>query len=134
MPTAAIRSAPDTKVLNVSLWLAQALLAAAFLMAGGMKLYSSDQFPFPLALTLFIGAAEVLGAIGLIAPSVLRIKPMLTPLAAACLAVVMVLATAFHLSRGEPFAATMVLWALALFVAWGRVRALPLTPRNGPNR
>jgi putative oxidoreductase len=79
-----------------ALWIAQALLALLFLMSGVSKLLSpvdllGDQFaPLPGTFMRFIGAIEVLGAVGLILPALLRILPFLTPLAAAGLLVDMV--------------------------------------------
>src|SRR2546429_832113 len=74
--------------MNVALWIVQGLLAALFLFAGGAKLVLPlDQLAGPVALPgwflRFIGAAEVLGALGLVLPGLLRIRPGLTPLAAA---------------------------------------------------
>ena len=48
--------------------------------------------------------------------------PILTPLAAIGLAMIMVLAARIHLGLGEPATAAgnMVLLAMCLFVAWGR--------------
>ena len=122
MPSPDLAAAPPaSKALHIALWVAQALLAAAFFMAGGLKLLGPEEgLPVPVLLARFIGAAEIAGSIGLIAPALSRIKPVLTPIAAGCLALVMVLATGFHLSRGEPPAPTALLGALALFVAWGR--------------
>ena len=72
---------------NVLLWTAQVLLAALFLFAGGMKLILpaaqlAKQSPLPVLFLQFIGICEVLGALGLILPSLTRIRPDLTPLAA----------------------------------------------------
>ena len=78
----------------------------------------------PLPLVRFIGISELLGAIGLILPAATKIKPTLTPLAALGLLTIMILAMAFHLSRGEAQALpiNMVLGGLAAFVAWGRTK------------
>ena len=80
----------------------------------------------------FIGACELLGAIGLIVPAVTRIRPGLTPLAAAGLTLVMALAVPFHVARGEFPALTVVLplGALAAFVAWGRWKRAPIRART----
>jgi hypothetical protein len=83
---------------NVTLWTLQIAFAGLFLFAGAGKLLGSaasldEASPFPVLFLRFIGACELLGAIGLIAPWALRIKPGLTPLAAAGLAVIMVGAT-----------------------------------------
>jgi putative oxidoreductase len=71
------------------------------------------------------------GALGLVVPSATRIKPWLTPLAGAGLLTVMILASLFHLSRGEANLApiNVVLGALAAFVAWGRWKKAPIAPR-----
>lgn len=119
--------------MNLALWIVQGLLAAAFLMAGGMKLFAYERYMKMLAqrspanppslskgLVTFIGASEVAGALGLILPMVTGVAPILTPLAALGLAVVMVLAANFHLRRKEPPAVPLVLCALALFVVYGR--------------
>jgi len=84
---------------NALLWTVQVLLAALFLFAGGFKLIVPIEaltMPVPLsgAFLRFIGVAEVLGAIGLILPGVLKIHEELTPLAASGLVVIMVGATA----------------------------------------
>ena len=70
----------------------------------------------------FIGVMELLGAFGLIVPAALDIAPVLTPLAASGLAIVMVLAAGVHFRRSEPsnIAVNAVLFVLAVVVAWGR--------------
>jgi hypothetical protein len=73
--------------MNYALWIVQGLLALIFLFAGGVKLVMplaalTEQTPLPGLLVRFIGVAELLGAIGLILPGLLRIRPGLTPLAA----------------------------------------------------
>ncbi|RME22637.1 MAG: DoxX family protein [Deltaproteobacteria bacterium] len=127
--------------MNTGLWVAQVLLAIAFGMAGAMKTFTaiddlSQTLPWvrdDLALLVrFIGVSELLGAAGLILPAATRIQPRLTPLAAAGITVIMVLATGFHIVRGE-FSAlpvTLVLGALAGFVAWGRWKKVPIAPRS----
>jgi uncharacterized membrane protein HdeD (DUF308 family) len=74
--------------MNYALWIVQGLLGLIFLFAGGVKLVTplealTKQMPLPGLFVRLIGVAEVLGAIGLILPGVLRIRPHLTPLAAA---------------------------------------------------
>src|SRR2546427_3585079 len=88
----------ERPTMNVALWIIQGLLAALFLFAGGAKLVmSADQMAGSVALPFwflrFIGVAEVLGALGLVFPGVLRIRPGLTPLAAAGLVIIMIGAT-----------------------------------------
>ncbi len=127
--------------LNISLWTVQVLLALGFGAAGLMKLITPiDTLSLSMAfaadvpewLTRFIGAAEVAGAIGVILPALTRIRPWLTPLAAAGFAVIQVLAIVFHATRGElamSLPANLVLLALSLYVIWGRTRAQPISPR-----
>lgn len=132
--------ATPSRALTVGLWIAQILLALAFLMAGGMKLATPpDELiangmmfveRYGGGLTLFIGIAEVLGAIGLILPAALRIAPSLTGWAAVGLLVVMVLALGDHAMNGEPFVPNIVLGLLAAFVAWGRLSAAPIRSRG----
>jgi hypothetical protein len=119
--------------MNKTLWIVQALLAALFLFAGGMKLAMpaaalASQSPFPVEFLRFIGAAEVLGAIGLIVPAATRIRPTLTPLAAAGLTIIMIGAVVTTIIVGPPAPAVVpfVVGALAAFVAYGRNRLAPL--------
>ena len=117
--------------MNIALWIAQGLLAAVFLFAGGMKLVMPidemmKQMPIPLPewFVLFTGVVEVLGAIGVILPWLLRIRPSLTPLAAAGLVIVMIGATAYTLAAGQvaPALISLMVGILAAFVAYGRWR------------
>ena len=117
---------------NRALWIVQALLAALFLFAGGMKLITpievlSVMSPFPGEFIRFIGICEVLGAVGLILPYALRILPGLTALAAAGLVVIMVGATVTTLAIGGGLLAapTLVLGLLAGVVALGRRPSVP---------
>lgn len=122
-----------------ALWIAQGLLALLFLWAGGMKLVLPlDQLtgpvPLPGWLLRFIGAAEVLGAMGLILPGLLRVRPGLTPLAAAGLLIVMVGATVLTLAGGDVALALIPLAAglLSALVAYGRWRLAPHRERSRP--
>ena len=119
--------------MNIALWIAQGLLAAIFLFAGGTKLVlpveeMTKQMPLPGLFLRFIAACEVLGAIGLILPGLLRIRPGLTPLAAAGLVIIMIGATVTMLMAGEKAVALfpLVVGLLAAFVAYGRWRLAPL--------
>jgi uncharacterized membrane protein YphA (DoxX/SURF4 family) len=128
-----------SKGMNIALWVAQGLLAAAFFMAGFMKITTpiddlaangmSFVNNFSEGMVRFIGISEVLGGIGLIFPALLRIKPILTPIAAIALTIVMVLAAIYHISVGEPPVPNIILFALAAFVAWGRLRKVPIQPK-----
>src|SRR3989442_13083294 len=98
--------------MNTALWIAQGLLAAIFLFAGGMKLILSieemtKQIPLPGLFLRFIAVCEVLGAIGVILPWLLGIRPALTPLAAAGLAIIMSGAPGLTLARAGIAMATM---------------------------
>ena len=118
------------------LWIVQVLLALLFLFAGGAKLVlSPEALKGPVALPVLflrlIGVCEVLGALGVILPGILRIRPGLTPLAAAGLVIIMIGATVVNLVSGGGAAAviTLVLGLLAAFVAYGRWRVIPHRPR-----
>ena len=111
------------------LWIVQGLLAVVFLFAGGMKLVMpiaelTRQLPLPGAFLRFIGVAEVSGALGLILPGLLRIRPGLTPLAAGGLVLVMIGATSVTVIEMSVPAAVvpLVVGLLAAFVAYGRSR------------
>ena len=119
--------------MSTVLWIVQALLALLFLFAGGMKLILPlEQLEGPVSLPgaflRFIGIAEVLGALGLVLPTLLRICPGLTPLAAAGLVVIMIGATAITAASGTIALAVIPLAVglLAAFVAYGRWRVAPL--------
>jgi DoxX-like family len=119
--------------VSYALWTVQGLLAALFLFAGGMKLVLPlDAMKGPVDLPgpflRFIGVAEVLGALGLILPGVLRIRPGLTPLAATGLVIIMIGATAVTLAGGMigPALLSVVVGLLAAFVAYGRWKLAPL--------
>ena len=117
-----------------ALWIVQGLLALLFLFTGGMKLVlpldvlmsmgSPNQIQLPGWFVRFIGVAEVLGAIGLILPGLLRIRPGLTPLAAAGLVIIMIGATVLTLAGGDvaPALIPLVVGLLSAFVAYGRWR------------
>jgi hypothetical protein len=113
--------------VNVALWIVQVLLALLFLFAGGSKLVMTlEQMAGPVTLPgpllRFIGVAEVAGALGLVLPWLLRIRPGLTPLAAAGLVIIMIGATVMTLAVGQigPALISLVVGILAAFVAYGR--------------
>jgi DoxX-like family len=121
-----------------ALWTVQALLALAFLFGGCVKLLVPpdvlyQMVPLQTEFVRFIALCETLGAIGLIVPSVLRIQPRLTPLAAAGLSIIMTGATLLSPSfTGElaPSILPLVLGLLAAFVAYGRSRVALIPPRS----
>jgi uncharacterized membrane protein YphA (DoxX/SURF4 family) len=118
--------------MNVALWIIAGLLAAVFGASGLMKLiqpkaklaasglaWTED---FSSAAVKAIGGLELLAALGLILPAALDIAPILTPLAATGLVLVMVGAAITHARRKETpaIAVNAVLLVLAALVAWGR--------------
>ena len=135
-------SAPRRNWLNIGLWVAQVLLAIAYLAAGSMKLFTPIDAlgammayvpTMPELFIRFVGLMEILGAIGLILPSVTRRLPVLTPVAAFGLAVVQVAAIILHATRGETamsLPANLVLLALSLFIIWGRTKKAPIAARS----
>lgn len=138
--SASALTAASKRALRASLWVAQALLSAAFIMAGFMKATAPiaelatqmawvNDFATPIV--RFIGVAELLGGLGLLLPSITRIKPVLTPIAASGLLAVMVLAAGYHVAKGEAalIVPNILLGALAAFIAWGRHKAAPIAPR-----
>jgi uncharacterized membrane protein YphA (DoxX/SURF4 family) len=128
--------------MTYALWIVQALLALLFLFAGGMKLVippdvlasmgSPNQIPLSGWFVRFVGVAEVLGALGLLLPGLLRVKPWLTPLAAAGLVVIMIGATALTMAADGVAAGVvpLVVGLLAAFVAYGRMRLAPHPARR----
>ncbi|WP_246001834.1 DoxX family protein [Allorhizocola rhizosphaerae] len=84
----------------------------------------------PQPLIVFVGVCEVLGGVGLILPAMTRVKPKLTPLAAVGLALTMILAAGFHVTRGEYelVPANLVLGGVAAFIAVGRWNLRPIAP------
>jgi hypothetical protein len=122
------------------LWIVQGLLALLFLFTGRIKLVlpievMTEQMPVPLPgpFLRFIGVAEVLGAVGLILPWLLGIRPGLTPLTAAGLVIIMTGAMVLTLAGVVPGGVAgalilLVVGLLSAFVAYGRWR---LTPHRG---
>lgn len=116
--------------MNIALWIVAGLLALAFLAAGAGKLTTPKEKLAEKGMTYVedftqgqikaIGAIEILGAIGLIAPAFIESVDWLVPTAATGLALTMVGAVVVHARRKEPFIPAVVLGALAAFVAVGR--------------
>ena len=123
-----------SRLAGALLWIVQGLLALLFLFAGGTKLITPIEeitaqmtLPLPGLFIQFIGVAEVLGAIGLLLPGLLRIRPGLTPLAAAGLVIIMSGATVLTVATADATLALipLVVDLLAAFVAYGRLRLAP---------
>jgi len=120
--------------MSTGLWIAQILLALAFGVAGTLKLSQPRAKlaenmgwveDYSAGFVKFVGAVEVLGALGLILPGLTGIAPILTPLAATGLALEQVGAAIVHVRRREPrfIIGNFVLASVAAFVAWGRFGA-----------
>jgi uncharacterized membrane protein YphA (DoxX/SURF4 family) len=124
--------------MTYALWILQILLGLLFLFSGSMKFVMSvaemtKDIPWmPGWFLHFIGVMEILGGFGLILPSLLRIRPGLTPLAAACLVIIMIGATVITLSATGigPAMIPLIVGILCVFVAYGRWRLAPLSPRR----
>jgi hypothetical protein len=121
-------------MMNLALWIVTGLLAVAYLVGGGLKVIMPKEKiaaispsarwveDFSAGSVKAIGALEVLAAVGLILPAVLDIAPVLVPLAALGLAIIMVGAAITRIRRHEPrsLLADLVYLGLTGFVAWGR--------------
>ena len=124
--------------MNILIWILQVLLAVAFFAHGWLFLSPPPEIAvlmnasLPRWFQLFLGVAEVLAAFGITLPGLTRTLPWLVTWAAGGIMIVMVSATAFHLLRGEMSSAaiTLVLLAMATFVAYMRHRVLPIGVRR----
>ncbi|MCE2788762.1 MAG: DoxX family protein [Saprospiraceae bacterium] len=132
------QSESNSKVWHVSLWVLQVALAGMFGMAGFMKATAPlEELAKNMAwvnetggvMVRFIGISEILGAVGLIFPSLLRIQPRLTSFAAMGLFVIMLLAMMFHVMRQEMnlVPVNVILAAACIFIAWGRFVKAPIS-------
>lgn len=117
--------------MNIFLWILQAVLAAFFALSGLGKAFQSKEkvlvkapvlADFAPATIRFIGAAELAGAVGIVLPEAVGIAPVLTPIAAVGLAVLMLLGALVHARRREGLGVgvTVVLAVLAVVIAIGR--------------
>ena len=120
-------------MLDTVIWALQGILAAVFVFAGGMKLLAFDRYirmveersgrdaGLARPLMTVVGISEVAGGLGLVLPWATGVVPVLTPVAALGLALIMAGATNYHRRRGEPALPTVVLLLLALIVAVTRL-------------
>lgn len=125
--------------MNIVLWILQILFGLYFIAVGVMHFIIPPGLPammgwmYDLSPTLhwISGTAEILGGLGLILPGLFRIQTRLVPLAALGLALVMILAALYHVTRGEfaNIAFNLLNAAILLFIAYGRTRMAPLTDR-----
>ncbi|MCA0998224.1 DoxX family protein [Alloyangia pacifica] len=141
MAYASTSTAPTSKGANIGIWVAQVLGAGLFIMSGVMKTMTpiselSAMMPwageYSATFVRFIGVIDIAGGLGLLLPSLTRIMPRLTVIAAAACVLLQILAIGFHAMRGEfevlPLNAVYI--ALALIVLWGRGRKAPIAPRS----
>jgi uncharacterized membrane protein len=128
-----------TRRVSIGLWILQGLLAAFFALGSGAPklLLPAETLPMPVplpqAFVWFIGTCEVLGALGLILPGLLRIRPGLTVAAAIALVLLTICAATYQLLGGQPESAlfALVIGVLAAGVAYGRWRLAPFTETRG---
>ncbi|WET50791.1 DoxX family protein [Chryseobacterium indologenes] len=131
----------NNKALNIALWVVQVFVGLGFLIAGVMKTTQpieelGKSLPWvtqvSAGLVRFVGISELLGGLGVLLPSILRIKPNLTPLAALGLVVIMVLAFIFHVVKAEysVLMIPLIMGALAYFIYWGRTKKSKILPRS----
>lgn len=125
--------------MNVGLWVLQVLLALFLGLASSVpKLFLPADLlppmpiPLPSALIIFIGVAEMAGALGLILPGLLKIQTWLTPLAAAGLGLVALGGMGYQVASGEPGNAVfaLVIALLCMAVAYGRWQVAPHRERS----
>ena len=135
---------PATRTLNVLLWTTQILWGVIFCITGFGKVLAYDPTIWnrmlhqvawfsavPQGLFIFIGLCEGLGGLGLILPAITRVAPKLTPISAAGLTTIMILAAGFHIARAEYhwfLPGTLVLGGVAALVAYGRY-AMPVASK-----
>ena len=124
--------------MNILLWVLQVLLAVAFLLHGLLLLMPPAEIAAQLLMSLprsfwvFLGVAEIAAAIGLTLPGLTRVMPFLVSWAAVGIMIVMISATGYHIVRGEisSAAVTFVLLIMATFVAYMRLRVMPIAARR----
>ncbi|SEO06316.1 DoxX-like family protein [Duganella sp. CF517] len=131
----------DNRYLSAGLWLAQIAVALVFAASGLTKLFmpiaeltAMMTWPgdYPLPFVRAIGMVDLLGAAGVLLPSLTRIRPWLTVLAAGCCVLLQILAIGFHASRGEfsVLPLNFVLLPLCVLVLWGRGKSMPIKERT----
>lgn len=120
--------------MNLALWIVQGLVAFAMVAAGALKVVKPrlelvEKFKWATTWTdsqvKLLGLAEVLGGVGLIVPWLTGILPVLTPVAAICLAIIMAGAIKTHVDLKEPVAPAAILGVLCVVVAVGRFALVP---------
>ncbi|BAM91174.1 hypothetical protein S58_51950 [Bradyrhizobium oligotrophicum S58] len=130
-----------SRALRIGLWTAQTMIFLLFGFAGLTKLFTpikelAQMMPwtgeYSVAFVRTIGLIDLAGGLGILLPSLTRIMPRLTVLAALGCVTLQVFAIMFHVSRGEAVVTplNLVLLALSLFVLWGRNTKAPILPRS----
>lgn len=128
-----------SRALSASIWVIQVLACFAFTAVGLIKLFKpipelAAMWPWtgelPVAVVRGLGIVDIAGGLGVLLPSLTRIRPGLTVVAALCCSVLQICAAVFHISRGEAAATpvNVVFFALVAFVFWGR-RKVPVRAR-----
>ena len=116
--------------MNIALWIAQGFVALVFFVAGTLKMVMPKErlaekmhwaATWPPGRIKLLGLAEVAGAIGLVLPAALHIAPVLMPIAAVCLALLMLGAAQTHRRLHESLGPTLVLGLVCVAIAAGRV-------------
>jgi len=129
------------RTIHILGWAAQIALALIFALAGGFKVFvaptallakAPDLAALPLALVRFIGIAELAASAGFLLPSLTRVAPRLTPIAAFCVMPILAGAFVINIKTGHLASLLLVIVcvALAAFVAWARLTQAPIAPRN----
>lgn len=128
-----------SKTIHVTLWAAQILVALFLITGAALKFQPIEKITpmmpwtgqVPAAVVRWLGVIDLLGALGLILPSLLRMKPLLAVWAAIGVVVLMICATVFHVSRGEASVIGMNIFCafIAIFIAWGRLKKAPITAK-----
>ena len=128
-----------SKLLHVLLWISQGLLAATLIWAAYTKIFTpadnlAAMWPWTAdnaGLVKFSAFVDFLTGLGIILPSLLRIRPQLVVVTAYCILALMVGASIFHINRGESsqIGINIFFAFLAIFVAWGRDRKVRIAGR-----
>lgn len=126
----------SSKIIHMTLWVAQVTLAALFITGSIMKFQPietiSAMMPWtgqvPAWIVRLLGLIDLLAAVGLILPSLLRMKPQVTTWTALGIIALMFSAIIFHVSRGEAsvIGVNIISAIIALFIAWGRLKKAPI--------
>lgn len=131
----------NVKLINWTLWVSQIVIAVMFIMPSFMKMLQpiaelSAMLPWTAQVdettVRLLGFIDLLGGVGIILPSILRIMPKISVWAAFGNILLMLSAIVFHISRGESsvIGFNIFLIAMLLFIAWGRTKKAPILPKK----